>query len=66
MNLSDVIQRVMRRRCVEVGTNGVILFSGLDERGIPFEIRITVLEKSGRRLRALLEAPDSIKIDHAG
>lgn len=60
------VTQTMRRRCVEVGVQGVILFTGLDEHGRPFEIRITVLEKSGRRLRALIEAPDLVKIEQAG
>lgn len=53
---------VVRRRVIEVGRDGIIVFVDLDGH----EIRLTLLEKSGKKARLLIEAPDQVKIDHAG
>lgn len=52
----------VRRRIIEVGRDGIIVFVDLDGH----EIRLTLLEKSGRKARLLIEAPEQVKIDHAG
>jgi sRNA-binding carbon storage regulator CsrA len=52
----------VRRRVIEVGRDGVVVFIDLDGH----EIKLTLLEKSGRKARLLIEAPEQVKIDHAG
>lgn len=57
-----VAPTVRRRRVIEVGRGGIIVLTDLD--GV--ETRIVFLEKSGKKARVVVEAPETVKIDHAG
>lgn len=54
-----VLVPVMRRRVIEIRPGEVISWVGASL----CEVRVTLIEKSGRKARVLVEAPDDVTID---
>jgi hypothetical protein len=60
--MEAVIVAVMRRRVIELRQGEHIVLTG----GSVAQVVVHLIEKSGKRARLLVEAPDDVKIDTKG